>query len=217
MAEQSTRRFFKSHFPFLLLPRNITKVGAKIVYVARNPRDVAVSWYYLHKMHPLVGFSGDFECFVKLFMDGMSKFNSLFNNINAINRLILAVYGPYWQHVLKAWSHRNEKNVFFMFYEDLKVETEKTIRNLSTFLGKPISDDALPKLLEYLKFENFKANSQINFKMNEEDTDNNSFVRRGKIGGNPEISNEMSKKFDVWIEENLNGTDLQFPHCTNID
>lgn len=73
MAERTTRRFFKTHFPIKLLPQNATKVGAKIVYVARNPKDVAVSYYYLHKMHPFLRFDGDFESFVDYFINGLSK------------------------------------------------------------------------------------------------------------------------------------------------
>lgn len=75
LSEQTSRRFLKTHFPIKLLPQNIKKVGAKIVYVARNPKDVAVSYYYLHKMHPFIRFDGDFESFAELFMNGTSKFD----------------------------------------------------------------------------------------------------------------------------------------------
>lgn len=73
MSEQTTQRFFKTHFPIELLPQNVAKVGAKIIYVARNPKDVAVSCYYLHKMHPFLRFNGNFEAFVEYFMNGLSK------------------------------------------------------------------------------------------------------------------------------------------------
>lgn len=73
LAKQTTRRFIKTHFPITLLPQNATKVGAKIIYVARNPKDVAVSFYHLHKMHPFLRFDGDFELFIEYFMNGWSK------------------------------------------------------------------------------------------------------------------------------------------------
>lgn len=41
-------RFIKTHLPLSLLPPNLLKT-AKVIYIARDPRDVAVSYYYLHK------------------------------------------------------------------------------------------------------------------------------------------------------------------------
>lgn len=73
IVQQTARRFFKTHFPIKLLPRNAIATGAKIIYVARNPKDVAVSCYYLHKMDPFLRFNGDFESFVEYFMNGLSE------------------------------------------------------------------------------------------------------------------------------------------------
>ncbi len=73
LSERTTRRFLKTHFPIKLLPQNTKEVGAKIVYVARNPKDVAVSCYYLYKTHPFLRFNGDFESFVDYFINGLSK------------------------------------------------------------------------------------------------------------------------------------------------
>lgn len=42
-------RFIKTHLPLSMLPPNLLNT-ARVVYVARDPRDVAVSYYYLHKM-----------------------------------------------------------------------------------------------------------------------------------------------------------------------
>lgn len=55
------------------MPRNIKEVGAKIVYVARNPKDVAASCYNFYKVNPMLQFSGDFESFAQYFMDDFSK------------------------------------------------------------------------------------------------------------------------------------------------
>ena len=58
-----------------LMPRKIREVGAKVIYVARNPKDVAVSYYHLHKDAPSIKFTGDFEVFLKNFTDGFGKPN----------------------------------------------------------------------------------------------------------------------------------------------
>lgn len=215
MAERTTRRFFKTHFPIKLLPKNVSEVGGKIVYIARNPKDVAVSYYHYHKVHPSLGFTGDFESFVEYFMNGLSKSRCCMTDTLITHHLliVLAACGPYWEHVLNAWSHRNDENVFFIFYENLKVETEQTLRKLADFLEKPISDDDLPKLLDHLEFKNFKSNPSVNYRINDIHSENGGLVRRGEIGGNPEMTAEIAKKFDDWISENLKDSDLRFPHC----
>ena len=45
----SSPRTIKTHLPGHLLPPDILRQKSKIVYVARNPKDVAVSYYYFHK------------------------------------------------------------------------------------------------------------------------------------------------------------------------
>lgn len=68
--ELPSPRFIKSHLPFNLLPRQI-KTGEKrpkIIYVARNPKDTCISYYYHCKL--LEGYRGDFNEFCKLFMGG---------------------------------------------------------------------------------------------------------------------------------------------------
>lgn len=73
LAAQTTRRFIKTHLPMPLMPRNIKEVGAKVVYVARNPKDVAASYYHFHRENPVFEYSGDFETFLKYFMDDLGK------------------------------------------------------------------------------------------------------------------------------------------------
>lgn len=93
-----------------------------------------------------------------------------------------------------------------MFYEDAKSDLKSFLRNLSSFLGNPLKDDDYPKLMEHLKFENVKENLSINISLKER-----GFCRRGKVGGNPEMTEEISKKFDEWTKNSLEGLDFSFP------
>jgi Sulfotransferase domain len=74
LEQQTTRRFIKTHLPLSLLPRNIKEVGAKVVYVARNPKDVAASYYNFHKTVLFLSFDGAFKSFLRYFMNDLSKF-----------------------------------------------------------------------------------------------------------------------------------------------
>lgn len=100
-----------------------------------------------------------------------------------------------------------------MFYEDSKMKIEDSLRKLSVFLDKPLKDEDLLKLMNHLQFENAKKNPAINFMISKDQSSNQDFMRRGKVGGNPEITEEMSKRFDDWEKRNLEGSGLKFPHC----
>lgn len=77
LKEQKTRRFIKTHIPVQLMPQSIFDVGAKVIYVARNPKDVAVSYYHFHKTLPVFQYTGDFETFSQLFVNDLGKFFDL--------------------------------------------------------------------------------------------------------------------------------------------
>lgn len=97
-----------------------------------------------------------------------------------------------------------------MFYEDLKLDPVTSLKKLASFLEKPLPDSELPKLMDHLKFENILKNPSINFLNNSATSSKQFFIRRGEIGGNPEITQELSEKFDEWTKKNLNGSDLTF-------
>ncbi|KAI5697702.1 hypothetical protein M8J75_014422 [Diaphorina citri] len=53
------RRFIKTHIPLSLLPPDLVTSGAKIIYVARNPKDVAEGWSHRHNPNVLFLFYED--------------------------------------------------------------------------------------------------------------------------------------------------------------
>lgn len=100
-----------------------------------------------------------------------------------------------------------------MFYENLKFNIKTSLKKLSEFLEKPLKDEDLPKLMDHLQFENVKKNPSINFKFKASNDSSQDFVRRGQVGGNPEITKEVSKKIDEWTERNFGDSGLKFPFC----
>lgn len=76
-SEMKSRRFIKTHLPFKLLPPSVMEKKAKVVYIARNPKDVVVSYYHLNKLYRTQGYVNDFETFFKYFMDDLCELNFL--------------------------------------------------------------------------------------------------------------------------------------------
>uniref|UniRef100_T1IQT7 Sulfotransferase domain-containing protein n=1 Tax=Strigamia maritima TaxID=126957 RepID=T1IQT7_STRMM len=60
-------RLIKSHLPLNVLPNKVNE-RCKIIYMARNPKDVMVSMFYFYKMLRSKGFRGEFSSFVAYFM-----------------------------------------------------------------------------------------------------------------------------------------------------
>lgn len=60
-------RFLKSHLPLSYLPNDLLD-RSKVIYVARNPKDVVVSWYYHHMLDPIMETPLSFDEFVESFI-----------------------------------------------------------------------------------------------------------------------------------------------------
>lgn len=73
LAGMPSPRFVKTHLPMTLLPPKILDT-AKVVYVARDPRDVVVSCYHHARLFTMTGYCGTFKEFWNLFHKGMCKF-----------------------------------------------------------------------------------------------------------------------------------------------
>ncbi len=116
----------------------------QLIYVARNPRDVCVSYFNHWKI--LEGYHGTFEVFVKAFLDDVCGY-----------------YTPFLDHVKDYWElQKTNKNVLFVFYEDMKKDLPSVIRRVSAFLERPVSEDDVSVLASHLSFDRMKNNSSVN-------------------------------------------------------
>lgn len=106
---------FKSHLPFNKIPYS---PEAKYVYIARNPYDTCVSFYYHTRDIPAYRFrDGTFDEFFDLFIQGRVEF------------------GDYFQNVISWYEHRSDSNVLFLTYEELKKDTRSCVLKIAAFMG----------------------------------------------------------------------------------
>ncbi|KAJ0180699.1 hypothetical protein K1T71_004103 [Dendrolimus kikuchii] len=194
-------RFIKTHLPMSLMPRQALDIG-KVVYVARDPRDVAVSSYFHAKLfNHTYDYKGDFKQF----------WNYFYNDLYTLT--------PFFEHVKEAWTLRSHPNMLFVFYEEMLKDLPATIKKVSNFFGKHLTEQQSSELCEHLRIENFKKNKSVNFEtlkslniLSPEE----SFIRKGKAGGWKDyFDEEMTKQAEEWIENNLKDTDLRFPNTNN--
>ncbi|KAJ8725832.1 hypothetical protein PYW08_004015 [Mythimna loreyi] len=192
----TTRRFIKTHLPMSLLPPKLLDT-AKTVYVARDPRDVAVSSYHHAKLIKMFNFQGEFKDFWKLFHRD------------------LYMLTPYFEHVKEAWEKRDDPNMLFLFYEDLLKDLPACIGRVADFFGKQLNEEQINRLCDHLSFENFKNNESVNYENLRGAgvlAKGEAIIRKGKSGGwRAYFDDEMTQQAERWIEDNLRDTDLRFP------
>ncbi|XP_050678452.1 luciferin sulfotransferase-like isoform X2 [Leptidea sinapis] len=196
LAAATSRRFVKTHIPLSLLPPNL--LDAKVVYVARDPRDVVVSFYHLNKSMRTQGYVGDFKQFWEFFSHDLHHWT------------------PYFEHLKEAWEMRHHPNLLFLFYEELSKDLPKAVRRVADFLGKDFNDEQIAHLCEHLSIDSFKNNKSVNYDVMKElgiMIGNRGFIRKGKAGGWRDYFNdEMTFQAERWLADNLKDTDLRFPH-----
>ncbi|EDV97829.1 GH17085 [Drosophila grimshawi] len=183
-------RLIKSHLPAQLLPREIWQEGRKIIYIARNPKDVVVSSY--HFLNGTTLWKGDLDTYVDEFVNDQIAYTS------------------YWSHIIDFWRMRNEPNIFFVTYEEMRRDLKDVIERLCKFLAAPsIKEEEMNQLLHHLSFESMKESNYNNLTgrlkqklTTTEDFDLHSFsrfMRRGIVGSYKDELNIVHKeKLDKW-------------------
>ncbi|XP_055628884.1 luciferin sulfotransferase-like isoform X2 [Toxorhynchites rutilus septentrionalis] len=192
-------RHIKSHLPVALLPKQLWTVKPKIVYVSRNPKDVAAS--YLHHYRGFANYRGTKEeFFERLLADEIE-------------------YCPQVAHVLEFWRIKDHPNILFLAYEQMKRDLRKVLPTVCDFLGKQFSNKQLDQLAKHLSFEEMKKNPATNnvelvqTRMKREGREGESFefMRKGQIGDyKNELSSSFIDRFDEFIERELRGSDFRF-------
>ncbi|KAH7957038.1 3-alpha-hydroxysteroid sulfotransferase [Rhipicephalus sanguineus] len=146
-------RLFFTHQP---LRREIVNNEAKYVYVARNPWDVCASLFRMMTDVSLYQFEdGTFEEFFEPFIEGDLG------------------YGSYFDHVSAGYALKDQPNVFFLTYEELKANTRSAVLRLARFLGDSYGaaleddDQRLQNILEWSMPQHMRKTMVIDYKAND--------------------------------------------------
>ena len=107
--------------------------------MGRNPKDACVSWYYHCKLKGT--FTADFNAMAKAFKDGLQP------------------YAPIMPHMLEAWQHKDNPNLYFTTYEVMKKDIVRVISDLTSFMGKKrLSEDKMKRLLAFIDIDSMRGN-----------------------------------------------------------
>nr|XP_045610486.1 sulfotransferase 1C4-like [Procambarus clarkii]XP_045610568.1 sulfotransferase 1C4-like [Procambarus clarkii] len=198
-------RTIKTHLPFSLLTPDLLDT-AKVVYVARSPKDVVVSYLHHCRLFLLQDFTGSLDQFVQYFLD---------DNL---------AYGPYWLHMKEAWEKRDHPNMHFVFFEDVKTNTMLELHKLNKFLDTNLTEEQLQKVAHYTSFSEMKSRVEKNFvpefvfnKLVL--SSDGGFFRKGVVGdGQKRLNPEQQAKVDQWTKKHTQdfGASFKYSSCATL-
>jgi hypothetical protein len=185
-------RIFKSHMPWhMAVGGNTVTSPCKYIYIARNPKDVSVSYYHFESGKQWSGnYSGPWEHWLKWFLEGKVQ------------------RGDWFNHVLSWWEHKDDKNVLFLKYEDMKRDFDNQLDRIAGFLEYPLPDSTKKLIRDKSSFENMKKDDFSNL---HEIPELGSFFRKGQIGSWKDMFTvAQSEQFDRIYKDRMRGTGLEF-------
>ncbi|XP_072027774.1 sulfotransferase 1A1-like [Amphiura filiformis] len=196
-------RTIKTHLAMDHLPHQLFTKKPKVIYVARNPKDVAVSFFHMHKHFNILTYYSDFSRFLSDYMKG---------DVHC---------GSWYEHTLSWWQKKNEPNVLFLKYEDMKKDLRKSVKQIANFLDCKMSEDAITLTVRHCSFESMKQNRNANpdylefFAGDSEDDKpiepNASFVRKGTVGDwKNYFTVSQNEAFGADYKTKMEGTELNF-------
>ncbi|XP_076993149.1 sulfotransferase 1E1-like isoform X2 [Tamandua tetradactyla] len=195
LKEMLSPRIVKTHLSSEHLPNSFWEKNCKMIYVCRNPKDVAVSFYYFFLMVPIHPNPGTFPEFVEKFMDGQVP------------------YGSWYKHTRSWWEKRNNSHVLFLFYEDLKEDIRKEVKKIMQFLGRKPSEEIVDKIVRHTSFQEMKNNPATNYTTlpeNMMDQKVSPFLRKGVIGDwKNYFTVALNERFDMHYEQQMKGCTLK--------
>ncbi|XP_057711585.1 sulfotransferase 4A1 isoform X2 [Corythoichthys intestinalis] len=185
IKELTSPRLIKSHLPYRFLPRGMHNGEAKIIYMARNPKDLVVSYFEFHRSLRTMSYRGTFQEFCQRFMNDKLG------------------YGSWFEHVLEFWDHRMDSNILFLKYEDMYKDLGALVEQLARFLG--VTCD---KLQHEATVES--CNQLIEQCCSSEALS----ICRGRVGLWKDIFTvSMNEKFDAVYEQKMGKSTLNFDFC----
>ncbi|XP_071802950.1 sulfotransferase 1E1-like isoform X2 [Asterias amurensis] len=199
-------RLIKTHLQPNLLPKQMFEKTPKVVYVARNPKDVAVSYYYMHQFDTSLQTYASWDKFIERFL----------------NKSVLG--GDWFQHNLFWWNRRQDPNVLFIKYEDMQKDQRSAVQMTANFLGRTLTTDMLDRIDDLCRFQNMKRDPAVNpdlvLQFRGEDKDSmsspdlptdSSFMRKGQVGDwKNHLTVSQNETFDAIYHKEVHGTNLKF-------
>ncbi|XP_015264547.1 PREDICTED: amine sulfotransferase-like [Gekko japonicus] len=138
-------RLFATHLPYYLVPKGLRSRRAKVIYVSRNPKDVLVSYYHFTRLSARMETAGDFGNFMEKFLAG-------------------EVLASSWTDHVEGWyAHKDDFNILFLTYEEMKKDLRSSVLKICSFLGKKLTEEELQVVVDKATFDKMRIDPRSNY------------------------------------------------------
>ncbi|CAH1245471.1 SULT1C4 [Branchiostoma lanceolatum] len=195
-------RLMKTHLPYYMLPQQAREGKGKIIYCARNVKDVVVSWHNMRRMVIIIP-CGTWEENFKEFITPKEAYN-----------------GFWWDVIPEYWRHKDDGNMLFIKFEDMKQDLRGHVVKIANFLGKTLSDQRIDEVVANCTFSAMKENPSTNLSRNprvqeafssKAEESGLEFIRKGEVGDWKNwFSQEENQTLEAIHKEKMAGLDLTF-------
>lgn len=190
-------RAFKSHSSYENMPCGLpSESPGRYIYIARNPKDLAVSAFY------------QFRSFA--YGDPNISWDDYFESFISGERM----YGDCFDHVLSWWAHRDDENVLFLKFEDMKRDLLTEVKKIIEFVGFNLDEEIVKEIASKTSFESMKDDPLANYSWSKVYRRSRTpFIRKGEVGDWKNYFTEgQSKKVDAIYETQCKpvGLELDF-------
>ncbi|XP_041654929.1 cytosolic sulfotransferase 2-like [Cheilinus undulatus] len=191
----TTPRLIKSHLPVQFIPKSFWEQNCRIVYVARNAKDSAVSYFHFGRMNKIQPEPGDWSSFLQDFMEGK------------------VVFGSWYDHVKGWWEKKQtHSEILYLFYEDLIEDSGREIDRMCSFLGLSLSPEEKQSVITRAAFDSMKKNKMTNYSsVPVLDHKVSPFMRKGKVGDwKNHFTVAQDERFNELYKQKMKDSMLQF-------
>ncbi|XP_078508463.1 sulfotransferase 1C2-like isoform X2 [Lissotriton helveticus] len=189
-------RTIKSHLPVQLIPPSFWEQNCKVIYVARNAKDIMVSYYHFQKMNKGLAEPGTWSEYFDAFQNGKVP------------------WGSWYDHVKGWWEAKDSRRILYIFYEDLKEDPRGEILKVAQFMGLELNEELLEKIILHTTFQAMKENPMANYTTLPSfifDQSVSPFMRKGIVGDwKNHFTVAQNERFDQEYEKRMSGSSLRF-------
>lgn len=140
----------------------------KVIYIVRDPRDVAVSYYYYLIKVQKITEDYPLDSWIEPFVEG--KFNSWFGS---------------WSENVESWlsTENNNKNLLLIRYEDMLSNSFREVSKIASFLNFNTNDENISRAINLSSARKMqKLEKQTEWQPSQNSRKDKTFIRAARSG-----------------------------------